>query len=224
LAALLLLTASRLIYFKRLASTLRASRMDAGVVAVTAPSAVAFGLDMAILIGVAPSIALFVPRAAKLKVTELVVDADDVVREKLAADPADAGFMIFDMEGELFAGAATELERTFARIERAAREKRIHHVLLRLERARNPDVVSLEHFEHFLRRARVARLSVWLAGVQSDLLDAFGRLHVVEWLQPDRIFRQGADEDSATLAAIRRIRSALPEANAATSDRLFYLV
>ncbi|MGD0105890.1 MAG: SulP family inorganic anion transporter [Rhodopila sp.] len=150
LAALLLLTASRLVDFKRLAYTLRASRMDAGVVVVTALSAVALGLDQAILIGVAVSIALFVPRAAKLKVTELVVDADDVVRERLPSDPPAAGFMIFDMEGELFFGAALELERTFVRIEREAHEKRIHQVLLRLKRVRNPDVVSLEQFEHFL--------------------------------------------------------------------------
>lgn len=224
LAALLLLTASRLIDFKRLAYTLRASRMDAGVVVVTWLSAVAFGLDLAILIGVALSILLFVPRAAKLKVTELVVDADDVVRERLPSDPPDPGFMIFDMEGELFFGAAPELERTFARIEREAHAQRIHQVLLRLKRVRNPDVVSLEQFEHFLRHAQAAGITVWLAGLQSDLLEAFGRLHFSEWLPSDRIFPQGADEDSATLAAIRRIRAGLPETNAVAEDNLFYLV
>ncbi|MGD0106711.1 MAG: SulP family inorganic anion transporter [Rhodopila sp.] len=224
LAALLLLTASRLIDFKRLAYTLRASRMDAGVVVVTALSALAFGLDMAILIGVALSIALFVPRAAKLKVAELVVDEDEVVREKLPSDPPDAGFMIFDLEGELFFGAGLELERTFTRIEREAHDKRIHQVLLRLKRVRHPDVVSLEHFEHFLRHVQAAGITVWLAGLQSDLLDAFGRLGFSEWLPPDRIFPQGADEDSATLAAIRRIRAGMPETNATAADRLFYLV
>jgi SulP family sulfate permease len=77
LAALLLLTASRLIDFKRVAYTLRASRIDASVLVVTGLSAIVFGLDQAILVGVALSILLFVPRAAKLKTTELVVDDDE---------------------------------------------------------------------------------------------------------------------------------------------------
>jgi SulP family sulfate permease len=54
--------------------------MDAGVAAATAPSALALGLDMAMLIGVAMAVALFVPREAKLKVTKLVVDGNEVVR------------------------------------------------------------------------------------------------------------------------------------------------
>jgi SulP family sulfate permease len=224
LAALLLLTAYRLVDFKRLAFTWRASRMDTGVIIVTSLSALAFGLDMAILIGVALSIMLFVPRAAKLKVSELVVDNEDVVREKLPSDPLQLGFQIYDLEGELFFGAAPELERTFAQIEQKAHERGIDHILLRLKRVRNPDVVSLEHFEHFLRHAQAAKLTVWLAGLQPDLLQAFERLGFSEWLPSVRIFPQGADEDSATLAAIRRIRAALPQTRAMTADRLFYLV
>jgi SulP family sulfate permease len=82
--------------------------MDAGVLVVTGFSAIVFGLDQAILIGVALSILLFVPRAAKLRTSELVVDDDEVVREKLSTDPPNAGFLIFDLEGELFFGAAPE--------------------------------------------------------------------------------------------------------------------
>jgi sulfate permease, SulP family len=224
LAALLLLTASRLIDFKRVAYTLRASRMDAGVLVVTGFSAIVFGLDQAILIGVALSILLFVPRAAKLKTSELVVDDDEVVREKLSTDPPNAGFLIFDLEGELFFGAAPELERTFARIERQAHQEQVHHVLLRVKRVRHPDVVSLERLEHFLKHAEAAGITVWLAGLQPDLLEAFGRLRFSAWLAQERIFAQGADEDSATLAAVRHIRAALPQLKAVASNKLFYLV
>jgi sulfate permease, SulP family len=224
LAALLLLTAARLIDFKRVAYTLRASRIDASVLVVTGLSAIVFGLDQAILVGVALSILLFVPRAAKLKTTELVVDDDEVVREKLATDPPNAGFLLFDLEGELFFGAAPELDRTFARIERQSHQEHIHHVLLRLKRVRHPDVVSLERLEHFLKHAEAGGITVWLAGLQPDLLEAFGRLRFSAWLAQERIFAQGADEDSATLAAIRRIRAALPELKAEPSNKLFYLV
>jgi len=187
-------------------------------------SALAFGLDLAILIGVALSILLFVPRAAKLKVTELVVDADDVVRDKLPADRPNDGFLAYDLEGELFFGAAPELDRTFSRIEARAHQEGIDHVLLRLKRVRNPDVVSLEHFEHFLKHAQVAGITVWLAGLKPDLLDSFQRLKFSAWLPGDRVFPQGADEESATLAAIRCIRSALHGAKSVHPDWLFYLV
>jgi sulfate permease, SulP family len=206
LAALLLLTAARLIDFKRLFYTLQATRIDAGVVIVTAASAIIFGLDIAILIGVALSILLFVPRAAKMKTVELLVDKDDVVRERLPSDPVHSGFLLYDLEGELFFGAGRELERSLLDILHRAKESGVEHVLLRLKRVRNPDVVSLEHLEHFLKEAPSQGVTVWLAGLRPDLLAAFDRLKFWEWLPQDRVFQQGVDEDSATLAAIRRIR------------------
>ncbi len=209
LAALLLLTAARLIDFKRLAYTFRASRMDASVVLVTGISALAFGLDLSILIGVTLSIVLFVSRAAKLKLTEFVVDADDTVRRRLPDDGPNDGFLVYDLEGELFFGTAPELDRTFSEIERRAHQQGSEHVLLLLRRVRNPDVVSLEQFEHFLKHAHAAGINVWLAGLNPDLLDSFRRLNFSALIQQDRVFPQGADEASATRDAVMRIRRAI---------------
>ena len=224
LAALLLLTAARLIDLKRVAYTIRASRMDANVALVTAASALAFGLDQAILIGVALSILLFVPRAAKLKTTELVVDQHEVVRERMPSDTGSASFLLFDLEGELFFGAATELERTFAEIRRRARQESVRHVLVRVKRVRNPDVVSLEQFEHFLKQADADAVVIWLAGLQPDLLACFQRLDFGDWLPAERVFPQGTDEDSATLAAIRRIRAELRAETTEARASLYYRV
>ena len=224
LAALLLLTASRLVDFKRLGYTLRASRMDAGVVGVTALSAIAFGLDEAILIGVALSIILFVPRAAKLKSAELIVDGNDVVRERRLDDLPCPGFLLYDLEGELFFGAAPELARIFHDVAAQAAQAGQHHVLLRLKRVRHPDVVSLEQFEHFLKQSERAGLTVWLTGLQPDLLAAFHRLQFTTLLPPERMFPQGTDEYSSTLAAIRQIRARLGSQQPEGADRLYYLV
>jgi SulP family sulfate permease len=214
----------RLIDVKRLSYTLRASRMDAGVVIVTALSAVAFGLDIAILIGVGLSILLFVPRAAKLKTVELFVDRDNVVRERLPSDARDCGFLLYDLEGELFFGAGPELERTLLDIQRQAETTASRHVLLRLKRVRNPDVVSLEHLEHFLKQAQSRNLTVWLAGIRPDLLASFDRLRFWDWLPRDRVFPQSVDEDSATLAAIRRLRAELSDETGGSVRRLYYRV
>jgi SulP family sulfate permease len=224
LAALLLLTAARLVDFKRLSFTIRASRMDALVVGVTAVSALFFGLDLAIIIGIALSIVLFVPRAAKLKAAELVVDRNDIVREKLPSDPPDLGFVLYDLEGELFFGAGPELERIFTAIYSQAHRNGIGHVVLRLRRVRNPDVVSLEHIEHFLRQTHAAGISVWLTGVQPDLLDAFRRVGLSSLMPDYRVFPQERDEESATVAAIRHIRNLLDGAATTKPGALAYRV
>jgi SulP family sulfate permease len=232
LAALLLLTAARLIDPKRLAYTFRASRQDAGVLAVTALSALAFGLDIAILAGVGVSVLLFVPRAARLKTVELVVDHDAVVRERRPADPPPVGLLLYDLEGELFFGASPELDRCFAAINRRMAAERLDHVVLRVKRVRNPDVVCLERLEHFLRAAAQGGVTVWLAGVRPDLRDALERLRFADWFPAERMFPQGGDEDSATLAAIRavyrRLGASDPQRGGAAgkdlATRLYYQV
>ncbi len=114
LAGLLLVTAVRLVDFRRLSYALKASRYDAGLVIITALVGVAVNLDTAVLIGVVLSILLFVPRAAKLKAAELIVTDEGVIRERTPQDnPAEAASsvrasspVIYDLEGELFFGAA----------------------------------------------------------------------------------------------------------------------
>jgi sulfate permease, SulP family len=84
---------------------------DAGVVVVAAFSALAFGLDQANLIRVAILILLFVPRAARLKAIELMVDDREVERERRRSDPPNVGFLLYDLEGELFFGAGRPRSR-----------------------------------------------------------------------------------------------------------------
>ena len=177
-----------------------------------------------IIIGVVLSIALFVPRAAKIRAAELVVDEDDVVRERLPSEPSNRGFLFYDLEGELFFGAGPELHKVLDLILHQASGEKARHILLRLKRVRNPDVVSLEHLEQFLKESRNAGIEVWLAGLRPDLLAAFDRLGFADWIKPDHIFAQGADEDSATLAAVRQIRSELQEQAANVRSRLYYRV
>jgi SulP family sulfate permease len=155
---------------------------------ITAFSALALGLDQAILIGVALSILLFVPRAAKLRASELVVDDDNVVREKVAGDPPCKSFVLYDLEGEVFFGAAPELERYFNELTRRAKAEGVQHLVLRVKRVRNPDVVCLERLEHFLKNSARQGITVLLAGVRPDLLDAMLRLRFNEWFPDERVF------------------------------------
>jgi SulP family sulfate permease len=212
LAALLLITATRLIEPKRLVYTVLASRQDAAVLVLTIATALAFGLDTAILVGFAVSILLYVSRAANLKFVELLVDRDGVVRERLAADPPAGGFILYDFEGDFFFGAAPHLERCLGLIIHRTELGGVSHVILRLKRVRHPDAVCLERLEHFLEDCTRRNVTVLLAGLQPDLLAAAGRLGFFSWYPRERVYVQGKDEDSATLAAIRAVYRELADA------------
>src|ERR1700761_8042463 len=181
LAGLLLVTAARLVDFKRLIYTLKASRYDAGLVVITAFTGVAIDLDKSVLLGVILSILLFVPRAAKLKAKELIVTPERVVRERIPGDPADQSIIIYDLEGELFFGAAPELDRYLQAIEKRILDDDIKFLVLRLKRVRNPDVVCIERIEHFLRQETERGVAVLLAGVRPDTLHVLNNVGFQSW-------------------------------------------
>ena len=113
LAGLLLVTAAGLVDWQHLRYTLRASQYDAALVVATACTAVFLGVEFSILVGTLLSILLYVPRASRLQASELVVAQDRTVRGRTPTDPVCSKMVILDLEGELFFGAARELERNF---------------------------------------------------------------------------------------------------------------
>jgi SulP family sulfate permease len=205
LAALLLVTAYRLLDWRRLGYALRASRYDAGLVVVTAVAAVFVSVEFSILIGVGISILLFVPRAARLKGTELVVDRDRVIRARAPTGIFCGAVVIYDLEGELFFGAAPELDRYFQEIKaRVAGGARV--VVLRVRRARNPDLVCMERLEEHLHDLAAKGVEVLLCGVREDFARAMRNLRFQAWLPSDRVF--GGDPEAPGSSTIRAVRRA----------------
>lgn len=231
LAGLLLVTAARLVDFRRLVYTLKASKYDAGLVIVTAFTGVAIDLDKSVLLGVVLSILLFVPRAAKLKGRELVVTPERVVRERITGDPVDPSIVIYDLEGELFFGAAPELDRYLSEISRRVADDGITFVVLRLKRVRHPDVVCIERIEHFLRDETARGVTILLAGVRPDTLGVLHNVGFQGWFPAQQVFPEEDEEFSATLKAVRYAHNKL-EAQAPVSTQpelaphpeLYYLV
>ncbi|ORW95584.1 sulfate transporter [Mycobacterium sp. IEC1808] len=222
LAGLLLVTAARLVDFKRLIYTLKASRYDAGLVLVTAFTGVAIDLDKSVLLGVILSILLFVPRAAKLKAKELIVTPERVVRERISGDPTDPSIVIYDVEGELFFGAAPELDRYLSDIRQRVDSDGIRFVVLRLKRVRHPDVVCIERIEHFLREEAARGVTVLLAGVRADTLTLLKNVGFQGWFPAEHVFPEEDEEYSATLKAVRYAHNGLSEP--APPADLYYLV
>jgi sulfate permease, SulP family len=234
LAGLLVITAARLVDWKRLKYAIRASRYDTALVLITAFSAIFISVEFSILIGMALSVILFVPRAALLRFSELTVSNERVIREKLPLDPLCTAMLLYDLEGELFFGAAPELDRLFDILKRRTRDEKIRFVILRVKRTRNPDMVSMERFDHFLRDMQADGVTVLLCGVRSGFAKAMANLRFEDWLPADRVFPEERVSFSATLKAVRHVYDLLGQnpcdhcrQNELVGDeqgRLYYLV
>jgi SulP family sulfate permease len=224
LAGLLIVAASRLIDLQRVRYITRASGYDSVLLAGTTLATLVVGVEFSILLGVLVSALLFIPRAAKLTIRQLVVTDEGVVRERVASDPPAHSVVIHDLEGELFFGAAPDLERYLLAAFDAARAQNIWHVVLRVKRVRAPDAVCFERLEHALREAQQQGFTVLLAGVRPDLLRGMRRLGFDKWFSPERWFLEEDKAYSATLNAVRKAYDLLGVHRRQDEAVVYYLV
>ncbi|MCB9686676.1 MAG: SulP family inorganic anion transporter [Alphaproteobacteria bacterium] len=201
LAGSLVVTAFRMVDFPSLRYHLRASSFDAGIVVVTALSAVLISVEFCVLIGVFLSFMLAVPRAGRMLLTEFVVTQERVIHERMPDEGVCSRILIFGLEGEMFFGAAANLEAHFeAILDRI--EPGVRVVVLRLKRVRNPDAVCIHLLETFLHEVAARDAKVILCGVREDLEDALRRVELD--IPADRIFSEQTVRNTSTLMAVKR--------------------
>jgi SulP family sulfate permease len=218
IAGMLIITAWRLVDRRRTRFALRASRFDRGLVWATAFAAVFLSIEYSVLVGTFLSFLLVVPRAARLRATELAIGPERVVRERLPDDPLCGKMVLMSLEGELFFGAGPELAACFAelktRVDQGARV-----ILLRVKRTRNPDMVCMELLERFLRDMHARGVTVLLCGVREDFAAVLHRLDFSRWLPRDCVFHEDGGLYSSTLRAVRRAYELLGDDLCATCPR-----
>jgi len=229
LAGLLIVAAARLIDVARIRATLSSSRYDAFLAFVTAAAALALGVEIAIFVGATLSAALYLPRAAQLKIQELVVSRERVLRARIPSDPPPRAVAIHDLEGELFFAAAPVLTQYLDQAAAAARAQGVGYLVLRLKRVRNPDAVALEALDRFLADARAHGPTVLLAGLRPDIHAALEGFGIIGRHSPDLVFPEEAQDSSATIKAVRRAyalatRDALGASEGADRQPRYYLV
>lgn len=203
LAGILIVTAWRLVDKPRLRYCLRATRFDAYLAIATALACVFISIEFSILIGTFLSFLLFVPRAARLQAAELTVGPDRVLRERTPDDPECTLMALFSLEGELFFGAAPELEGHLEGIERRV-EQGAKVVVIRLKRVRNPDMVCLEIFDRFIRHMTERKVPVLFCGVRADFAEVMKNVRFHHRLPAECLFLEEATNGSSTLRAVRR--------------------
>jgi SulP family sulfate permease len=202
LAGLLVLTGWRMVDRYQILYHLRATRFDAGIVLVTALSAVCISVEFCILIGVFMSFVLYVPRAAGTHLTEFTLTPEGIVRERVPSDAPCDWLLLYNLEGELFFGSAHSLEQQLAGIEERANES-TRIVILRVKRARNADAVCLRLLETCIKHLERRGVTVLLCGVRRDLLSVLRSTGLESHLGSERIFPEAASLMSSTLDAIR---------------------
>jgi len=204
LAGILMLSAWRLVDRQQLKYYMRATPTDAWIVSLTAISAVAVSVEFCVLIGVFMSFVLYVPKAARVHMTELVLAPERVVRERIASDVPCSRIRIYSLEGELFFGAATEFEEHLDAIALAA-QGGVRVVVLRLKRARNPDAVCLGLLGRFVERMNATGVTVLLCGVRPNLMKVIETSGLLRHLGAERVFvfQETGEVWSSTLEAVR---------------------
>lgn len=203
LAGVLMISAFRMVDSHKLAYHLRVTRMDAAIVMATAFAAVAISVEFCILIGVFLSFLIYLPRAAKVTATQLVVTPEKVIRELLPEDRRCNRLLIYDFEGEMFFGASPDVETELAKIQVQA-EDDIQVIVLRVKNARNLDGVCLELLINFIERMNARGVKVLLCGVRAPMMKVFENARLEERLGPKRIFPERAAVWSSTTEAIAR--------------------
>jgi len=202
LAGLLMLTAARMVNLHDLRYHVRTSRFDAAIVAVTAVSACAISIEFCVLIGVFMSFLLAVPRTGNMLLTEFVVGPERTVHERQRGDAACSRMLIFGLEGEMFFGASSSLERHFDAIDdRVGPETQA--VVLRLKRARNPDAVGMALLERAVDRWRAHGILVVLCGIRPGMLACLENCGLAEKLGRENLFLEQPVRQTSTVLAIR---------------------
>jgi SulP family sulfate permease len=202
LAAILVLTAFRMTEVAALKYIFKATRFDAWILAITALSAILVSVEFCILIGVALSFALYIPKAAKISLTELAVTTDRVIREVQPDDPRCSLVRIYNLEGELFFGSSPDFENLIESIQQQV-EPSWKVIILRLKRARNPDSVCMQILEQFIRRMHTQGVTVMLSGVDQEILKVLANVGILELIGASNVFREESEIWASTIQALK---------------------
>lgn len=201
LAGVLLITATRMIDVKDLRYHLRATRFDAVIVVATALSAILISIEFCIFIGVFLSFLFYVPRAARVECTELVLSDGGFIHERGQAKPLCTRMKLYNFEGELFFGSSPDFESQLEQIEEQLTDKTLV-VVLRVKHLRNPDAVCMELLDRFITRMDSRGVHVALSGVREDFYKTLERTGIVKKLGESKVFRELPAVWSSTTTAI----------------------
>jgi SulP family sulfate permease len=207
LAGVLMVTATRMVDVAGIKYHFRATRFDAVIVVATALSAVLVSVEFCILVGTILSFLMYVPRAARVEMEELVI-GEHGIRERTEGDAACSKLRMFNFEGELFFGSGPEFESHLERIEEEL-DGEVRVLILRVKHLRNPDAVCMQLLHDFIERVLERGVEICLAGVRDAFFATLDKVGIVEQLGPERVFREASQVWTSTATAVEWAHSRL---------------
>lgn len=181
LAALVIALSFSLFNLRSIRICLRSTTDDSVVLVTTFVATMLAPLHVAIFIGVAVSISLFLRKASKPHLVEYEFSDQGELREmgEKRQRPIPA-ISIVHVEGDLFFGAS-ELFRT--QIQRTVSDPAIQVIILRLKNARHLDATSVMALEDLIRFMREKGLHLIVSGASRDVYRVLKHSGVLETLQ-----------------------------------------
>jgi SulP family sulfate permease len=181
LAALIIALSFSLFNVRHIRICLRSTRDDATVLLITFVATLVAPLYVAIFIGVALSISLFLHKASRPHLVEYEFNDEGELRQmgEKRKRPIPA-ISIVHVEGDLFFGAA-ELFRT--QIQRTVSDPAIQVIILRLKNARHLDATSVLALEDLIRFMRDKGLHLIVSGASREVYRVMKKSGVLLTLQ-----------------------------------------
>lgn len=208
LAALVICVAASLINRRHLRICWRATRSDATTLAVTIGSTLIMPLHVAIFMGVATSVILYLRKAARPSLVEYEFNPEGALQERnAAAGRQNPGISIVHVEGELFFGAA-ELFRT--QIQRTARDENLRVIILRMKNARHLDATSVMALEELITYLRSSGRHLLISGLSKEVYRVLRNSGMVEVVGRENLFMgSAANPNLSTRNALKRAQQLL---------------
>jgi len=227
LAALIIALSLSLFNWRHIRICLKSTRDDATVLFVTFIAALLAPLYVAIFIGVAVSISLFLRRASRPHLVEYEFSEYGELREMGESHkrPIPA-ISIVHVEGDLFFGAA-DLFR--AQIQRTVADPTIQVIILRLKNARHLDATSVMALEDLIAFMRRKDRHLIVSGASRDVYRVLKKSGVLVTLQEGCDRKQGESNvflahprnpNLSTRGALKRAQQLL--GNEKAEIRIFY--
>jgi SulP family sulfate permease len=207
LAALVVCVAVSLFNFRQIRICLRATRSDGLVFVVTLGATCMLPLHVAIFLGVAVSVILYLRKASVPQLIEYEFNAEGNLAEAKRGARQHPAISIVHVEGELFFGAA-ELFRT--QIQRTCADENLRVIILRLKNARHLDATSVLALEELMRVLRAEKRHLIISGASKDVYRVLKNAGVVEVIGRDNIYLASpANPNLSTRNALKRAQEIL---------------
>lgn len=218
LAALVICIAASLINPHNIRICLRATRSDAVVMIFTFAATLLTPLHVAIFMGVAVSIMLYLRKASRPELVEYDYTAEGELSESEDGRRQDPLISLVHVEGELFFGAA-ELFRN--QIQRSCHDPNLRVIILRMRNARRLDATSVIALEDLIKFLRSTGRHLIVSGATSDVYRVLRNSGAIATIGAGNIFLHSArNPNLATRDALKRAQQLLGTKKAEV--RIFY--